>query len=510
MQHNYLAYTRVSTAKQGEGVSLQEQKESIRRYASRENFTISRWFEEKETAAKRGRPVFGEMLKILEKGEARGVIIHKIDRSARNLKDWANLGELIDAGIEVHFANESLDLNSRGGRLSADIQAVVAADYIRNLREETKKGFYGRLKQGLYPLPAPIGYVDNGKAKPKTIDPISGPLVRQTFELYATGQHSFADLLEELEKRGLRNRRGNPVSRSSLSTILNNAFYFGLIHLRRSDQTFDGIHEPLISKALFDRVQEVLRGKTQKGPGTHAFLFRRLFQCTMCGYSLIGERQKGHVYYRCHTRTCPTTGFREERLDSAIRHRFSPLTLTGDEMRYLVKRVELLRVQWEEKTEEREKVLRLQRAKVQDRLTSLTDALLDGLIEKDLFEERKRSLLEERSELDGRIAGREENRRPLPDKLQEFLELAESAYSSYKAGLDNEKRDLLKIVTSNRTVRDKTVGIELKEPFRLIAERASVSNGGPCRARPRILDEVLAGLIKYCRQEEEEAAAQRP
>jgi site-specific DNA recombinase len=70
-------------------------------------------------------------------------------RSARNLKDWADLGELIDSDLEVHFANESLDLHSRGGRLSADIQAVVAADYIRNLREERIKGFYGRLKQGL-------------------------------------------------------------------------------------------------------------------------------------------------------------------------------------------------------------------------------------------------------------------------------------------------------------------------------------------------------------------------
>ena len=93
----------------------------------------------KETAAKLGRPVFAQLLTALRRGEAAGVIIHKIDRSARNLKDWASLGELIDRGFEVHFANESLDLNSRGGRLSADIQAVVAADYIRNLREETRE-----------------------------------------------------------------------------------------------------------------------------------------------------------------------------------------------------------------------------------------------------------------------------------------------------------------------------------------------------------------------------------
>jgi len=87
------------------------------------------------------------MLKGLGSGDVNGVIIHKIDRSARNLRDWADLGELIDAGVLVHFANESLDLHSRGGRLPADIQAVVAADYVRNLREETRKGLYGRLRE---------------------------------------------------------------------------------------------------------------------------------------------------------------------------------------------------------------------------------------------------------------------------------------------------------------------------------------------------------------------------
>src|SRR5258708_29492584 len=106
------------------------------------------------------------MLGLLRKGAAAGVIIHKIDRSARNLKDWADLGDLIDSGVAVHFANESLDLNSRGGRLSADLQAVVAADYIRNLREEARKGFYGRLKQGLLPMPAPVGYLNAGKGQP--------------------------------------------------------------------------------------------------------------------------------------------------------------------------------------------------------------------------------------------------------------------------------------------------------------------------------------------------------
>src|ERR1700722_14556777 len=160
----YFGYVRVSTARQGEGVSLPQQQAAIEQYAQRHKLEIVQWFEERETAAKTGRPMFSQMIKQLTKGAARGVIIHKIDRSARNLRDWADLGELIDRGIDVHFANEALDLTSRGGRLSADIQAVVASDFIRNLREETKKGIYGRLKQGFYPMPAPLGYLDNGAA----------------------------------------------------------------------------------------------------------------------------------------------------------------------------------------------------------------------------------------------------------------------------------------------------------------------------------------------------------
>src|SRR6267154_465841 len=228
------AYIRVSTVKQGErGSSLQEQKAAIEGYAQRHSLTILEWFEEKETAATRGRRIFTQMLRLLERGKSDGVIIHKIDRGARNLRDWADLGELIDQGIQVHFANESLDLKSRGGRLSADIQAVVAADYIRNLKEEVRKGFYGRLKQGLYPLPAPRGYLDLGRGQPKEIDPILGPLVRAAFELYATGTYTLDTLAEELYHRGLRTRSGKQIPRPSLSDLLNNSFYVGVIEVRR-------------------------------------------------------------------------------------------------------------------------------------------------------------------------------------------------------------------------------------------------------------------------------------
>src|SRR5437667_424028 len=279
----YIGYTRVSTTKQGEGVSLEVQKEAIARYAERNQFPIGLWLEEMETAAKRGRPVFNQAIKLLGQGKHQGIILHELDRGARNLKDWAEIGELSDQGVEVHFVNESLDLHSRGGRLSADIQAVVAADFIRNLREETRKGFYGRLKQGLYRLRAPIGYLDRGKGQVKASDPEMAPLVRHAFERYATGVYNFERLRDELHRCSLRGWHGSTISLNGLTTLLNNPFYMGLIHIRKTNAMFQGKHEPLIRKSLYDRVQIVLRGGKLSSGVKHDSLYRKVVRCGACG-----------------------------------------------------------------------------------------------------------------------------------------------------------------------------------------------------------------------------------
>ena len=259
---NVFAYARVSTPRQGEkGVSLQEQRSAIERYAEQHNLQIVRWFEERETAAKTGRGEFTKMVRFLRLKAAQGVIIHKIDRSARNLEDWADLGKLVDCGADIHFATENLDLKTVAGRLSADIQAVVAAHYSRNLREEAKKGFYGRLKQGFYPLRAPTGYLDQGGAKPKILDPVHAPLVQLAFQLYSTGTVSLPTLAKEMFRRGLRNRGGGRVSINGLSTILRNPFYISIMRIYRTGESFQGRHKPLIPVSLFEKVQQVLTGK---------------------------------------------------------------------------------------------------------------------------------------------------------------------------------------------------------------------------------------------------------
>lgn len=494
----YFGYIRVSTAKQGElGVSLQEQRDAISRYAQRNNFEVAEWFEERETAAKLGRPVFKRMMKLLHLRKVNGVIIHKIDRSARNLKDWIDLEELSDKGIEVHFVNESVDLLSRGGRLSADIQAVVAADYIRNLREETRKGFYGRIKQGLYPLPAPLGYLDRGKGNPKEPDPIMAPLVKKAFELYGTGGYNLNTLLEELRRLGFRNRRGNQVTKTGLSNVLNNPFYIGIIKLRSTGEIFEGIHEPLISKSLFDRVQGILKGKTNTKSRRNDFLFRRMLVCRSCGFTLIGERQKGHIYYRCHTQGCPTKGIREEAADEDVLCGLLPLQLNEQEISYLENKLGVLKAEWGSQKDREIDSLKLRLGQLKDRQSHLTDAYIDKMIEKEVFEERKAALVAERKDLEEALAKLEGNGASIPDRLGEILELTKAAYLQYKLGLPEEKRDLLKTVTSNREVVGKNVELTLSAPFNEVANRLKTSNSAPYRYRPRTLDQMVKHLWKF-------------
>jgi site-specific DNA recombinase len=491
----------VSTAKQGEhGVSLQEQRDAILRYAQRNDLEIATWFEERVTAAKRGRPIFNQMLKLLRQGKASGLIIHKIDRGARNMKDWAELGELIDQGIEVQCANESLDMHSRGGRLSADIQAVVAADYIRNLREETRKGFYGRIKQGVYPLPAPLGYLDKGKGNLKELDPAKAPLVKRAFELYATGSYSLDTLGDEMCLLGLRNRKDNKITRNGLSVLLNNPFYIGLIRLRRTNETFPGSHQPLIAKSLFDRAERILQGKTNARSQHHDFLFRRLLTCTQCEYSLIGERQKGHIYYRCHTKACSKSCVREETVEEEVLQRFSLLRLNERERAYAIQKIGGLKEDWSKQREGLTQALRLRLGQLNERLARLTDAYIDRVIEKDIFEDRKTALLMERKDTDEKLIQLNRESQTVPDQVAKFLELAGGAYSLYKSGFPDEKRDLLKTITSNRHVEGKNVEFMLALPFNELANRSENTNGSPYRDTPRTLDRVLSKLIIYFKQ----------
>jgi len=482
------AYIRVSTLKQGDGVSLEAQREAITAFASRHNLSITRWFEEKQTAAKQGRPMFNEMLSALKRGKADAMVTHRVDRSSRNAFDWAKIGELSDRGIDIHFASDDLDFRSRGGRLTAEIQAVIAADYVRNLREETLKGMNGRLKQGLYPFRAPIGYVDTGKGQAKTFDPVRAPLVRQAFELYATRQYSMKTLLPKLQGMGLTNRSGGRLSLHGLETLLDNPFYVGVIRIKRTGQTYPGVHERLISPSLYERVQEIKSGKAGPKVTKHNHLYRGLFRCGLCVGPMVPELQKGIVYYRCPVKVCDTKTVREDQLAAAIETCLAAAELTADNARDARAHIE----RWVQDAKQNSEItgLKLRQDNLTERQHRLTDALVDGLIDKDTFNDRKQALLLEEEAL-RQEQTESTNQAAKADHLRTIIELTKSLKQSHEMADRAQKRRIVETTTSNRCVIGKSVYLEPQDWLREVKNLASTPSGD----LPRIVDRTMKDFL---------------
>ena len=516
----YFGYVRVSTTKQGElGVSLDEQKSAIEEYAAKNSCHISQWFEDRETAAKRGRRMFNQMLKDLRAGRAEGVIIHKVDRGARNLFDWAYLTELSQNGVDVRLVADNIDLKSRGGLLMGNFQALLATDFSINLSSEVKKGMYGRVKQGLYPWTAPLGYLDNGKGKPKTIDPVKGPLVKYMFERYATNTVGFEALRHEMHALGLSTKGGKPLAYDAFTRAFRNPFYCGILRLKTLDEAFPGIHEPLISKALFERVQSIVRGKTVPKARKHLFLFRQMVHCESCGTrTLTGENHRtSFTYYRCHGRTCHGTSWTEAALEEVVRDHLDQirLPLQGDRESGSNPRpwkvpenggrgdvgtrshpwgaggIECLRGLVEKASREEgadkgrlKHSLKLRLDKIEDQMRRLMDLLLDRTIDRAAYTARKDELLMERQGLLDQMSSAD-GRSPLEQLFEEF-ENTNSQLLRYDTLDNDEKRELVEIVCSKFSVSRKSPTFTLRTPYKEIAETCDPQYGAHCRSDVRI------------------------
>src|SRR5262249_48825632 len=239
-----------------------------------------------------------------------------------HLKDWVTLEQ---PDLDLHFVKENVVL-SAGSRSSEKfvhgIRVLVAKNYVDNLAEETRKGMLEKAEQGIWPSYTPIGYRNVVGPDGKKIiepDPEMAPLITGVFEWYATGRYTLREVMRMARVAGLRFPRSrNTVTSTTIHHILHNRIYTGDFDWK--GKTYRGIHEPLVSRELWERVQQVLeqrlagRGRKAK----HNFAFSRLIKCGHCGCLLVGQIQRGrYVYYHCsgYKGKCPEPYVREEVLE---------------------------------------------------------------------------------------------------------------------------------------------------------------------------------------------------
>ncbi|MEM9229308.1 MAG: recombinase zinc beta ribbon domain-containing protein [Pseudomonadota bacterium] len=390
-------------------------------------------------------------------------------------------------GVKIYVAAESVDFDSVSGRFIADINMALAAHYSRNLSAEVKKGIYGRLNQGFCPFRAPIGYVDNGRGKLKTLDPIKAPLVKAAFDLYCSGEYSITSLTEEMARRGLTGWSGRPVVRRNIETMIGNPFYVGKLLV--CGKLYDGAHQTLITAVQFRQVKQIKAARTQKKNSKHERKYRGLLTCADCGKTLTGETQKTHTYYRCHTSKCSNGTIREDRLDAQIIDRLRRLELTKAQL--VEVRARLRNWLTDTAGSELDRSIRLRIADANARQDRLTDLLVDGAITRPDFERRKQSAAFEQQRLQEELKRAEDQQKTEAD-LDDLVTLAANLQAPLVCGTPQEQRLHLKNCAAALCIKSGQLQLN---PNPWLKELKRMSTNEDATPRPELIGKLASGQI---------------
>ena len=256
-----------------------------------------------------------------------------------------------------------------------------------------------------------------------------------------------------------------PVPQATIHKILRNRIYTGDFDWK--GKTFRGIHTPLVSQELWDKVQAVLdqRNVKRRRKQKHDFAFSGLVTCGHCGCSFVGElKKKRYVYYHCtgYKGKCGEPYTREEVMEERFTELLRNLELDKEVLEW-VSEAPLLSHQ-DEKKHHDEAIQRLQTEynRLQDRVDSMYVDKLDGVVDAEFFQ---RKSTEWRSEQGRILRNIEEHQAANQNYLTEgvqLLELVGRAHNLFQKQEPREKRRLLNFVLSNCTWKDGDMAVEYR------------------------------------------------
>ena len=411
-----VGYVRVSDASQIEGHSLDAQERLFHALCGTKGWEpVAVYREEGRTAhvdAIAKRPVFRRLLHDAQQHRFDIVIVHTLDRWARNLRvQLEAMAMLTKADVGFVSISEQIDWSTAQGRLQAQILGSFAEYFSEALSNHVKKGVSERALQGRHLGSVPFGYRACSleacdPEHPGGVHVIEGETaaVRALFRRYATGTTTCVRLAESMNREGFRTRNrhrfgkdeaeGRFFTNSSVKTILKNPFYAGKV--RHRDELLDGAHDRLVSWNLFEQVQANLRRNSGRSTTLTArpareYLLKGLVRCAQCGMPMWAQTyQNGRQYYREHRGSrgegaCVNAGgaVRCEVVDEQVGRLIESLVLPEDWLDAILERISL-----------RDEVARVraEREGVQEKLRRLGKAFVDGMVDEADYERHKAQL----------------------------------------------------------------------------------------------------------------------
>lgn len=348
----YCLYARKSTeSDETQALSIDSQINEMMELAKRDGLNIVEVKQEKHSAKETGqRPIFNQMISEIKEERFTGILTWAPDRISRNAGDLGAVVDLMDNGKlkEIRTYGQSFG-NSPNDKFLLMILGSQAKLENDNKGVNVKRGMKAKCSMGWRPGMPPLGYLtdtEGVKGQRKIfLDQDRASTIKQMFEKVAYEKYSGRRLYEWLKITRFTTRTGKPVTLSSIYLILKNTFYYGRFEYPvGSGLWYDGIHEPIITKELFDKVQEQITSENMRCENKE-FAFTKLIKCGLCGSGITAEekfkRMKNgtvhkYVYYGC-TRNkdihCKCGYIREEELINQLTELIDKLDVNQDEIK---------------------------------------------------------------------------------------------------------------------------------------------------------------------------------
>jgi site-specific DNA recombinase len=301
-------YTRISTDEENQPTSLASQHERLEAFCRvQEDWRIIAYHEDRATGTKLDRPGLQAALDLARQGRIDQLLVYRIDRLSRKVRQLASIAEELDAlNVVLRSATEPFDTGSAAGRMMLQMLGVFAEFEHATIVDRITAGIERRAREGRwYSGRPPFGYtLKDGQLAP---DPITAPTVRRIYQLYIEdrlGTIAVAHQLRAEHAPAPSAGWGHP----AVHRVLTNPTYLGRIRWR--DQDFISTHEPLIEQSTFDQAQAILteRGEdaSRRRGNRSDFLLSGVVRCGHCGRAYIGMSARGkgglYHYYACTAR----------------------------------------------------------------------------------------------------------------------------------------------------------------------------------------------------------------
>ena len=469
----YVIYARKSTEEDDRQVlSIEAQITELKEFAAKEKLEIVYSFQESKTAKEPGRMKFAEMLELIEKGKAEGILSWHPDRLARNSVDGGKIIHMVDCGFikSLRFPSFWFEPTPQG-LFMLNIAFGQSKYFVDNLRENVKRGLRQKIRNGVWPGWAPVGYLNNPKTRAIDVDEKKVAKVKKLFEFYAKGDQTLYSLANWCKENKLKSNNGKDLGVGAIHKVLQNIFYIGL--MKFNGEIHEGKHKPIISKKLFDKCQEVLsrRGKVQE-VRKHYFAFLGLMKCKSCGCSITGERQKGHNYYRCTKKKgiCQEKHYlREESLVEQMQNFLQKVSLSSQDTEKVLFELEKEETEAKEQAKSTVQNLKIKLGEVEKQLEKLLDVYLSEVITTEEYTLRKQKSLNEKMAVSEKIKDFEQNGLSWLEPAKEFVLSLAKAEKLKKSEDHSEILTFLKNIGSNHYLQNRKWHFEAKIPYNLVA-----------------------------------------